>query len=326
MNALTEDFHIELAGAQLTREDFRRDVLAGLSRHEKTLPCKYLYDDEGARLFEEICKLEEYYPTRTELGILERNIGEIASLVGPRCRIIELGSGGGVKTQLLLEHLDHPAVYMPIDVSCSQLQEFAAKIAREHPAIEIHPICADYSSEFDMPDPSATAHSTLVFFPGSTIANLEPDDAIHFLRRISQHCGPDCGLLVGVDLKKSPAILNPAYNDSHGITAKFNLNLLTRVNRELDANFNCEQFRHNAFYDEITGRIEMHLISRRWQVVSVSGVPFSFRPGESIITEHSYKYTPNDFTRLTASAGLKASHCWTDDQNWFSVQYLTPQT
>jgi dimethylhistidine N-methyltransferase len=311
--------------AALTAEGFRRDVLAGLSRPKKTLPCKYLYDEHGARLFEAICELEEYYPTRTEMSILRQNIREIASLLGPGSNLVELGSGSSRKTRLLLEHLERPASYLPVDVARTQLLECSARLAQDYAGLEVWPVCADYTSEFELPDPPPDAGRTTVFFPGSTIGNFEPEEAGLFLRRIARLCGPTGGFLVGVDLKKAPQVLTPAYNDSQGITAKFNLNLLARANRELQAGFDLSLFRHQAFYNEAAGRIEMHLVSRRRQAVPVDGLEFVFAEGESIVTEHSYKYTLREFRQLAAWAGFKVVRCWTDERRWFSVQYLRPR-
>lgn len=313
-----------LSAAELTIEDFRRDVLAGLSRPEKTLPCKYLYDERGARLFEEICDLQEYYPTRTELAILKWHIREIATLPGPNCRVVELGSGSGLKTRLLLEHLDHPAAYVPVDVARAQLLECAERLGREHPGLEVQPVCADYTNDFELPEPPSRAQRTVIFFPGSTIGNFEPSEAAEFLARMSRICGDDGGILLGADLKKSLWMLKRAYNDSRGITAEFNLNLLDRINRELDGDFDRAQFWHHAVYNEAAGRVEMHLVSARRQRVSVCGQEFDFAAGQSIVTEHSYKYTPGEFRRLAARAGLEVARCWTDDRRWFSVQYLAP--
>jgi dimethylhistidine N-methyltransferase len=313
-----------LSAGELTMEDFRRDVLAGLSLQEKTLPCKYLYDERGARLFEQICELEEYYPTRTELAILKWHLREIAALPGRHCRVVELGSGSGLKTRLLLEHLDHPAAYVPVDVSRAQLFECAERLARQHPGTEVQPVCADYTNDFELPEPPARAQRTVIFFPGSTIGNFEPSEAKYFLARMAHLCGRDGGILLGVDLKKSLSMLKRAYNDSRGITAEFNLNLLDRINRELDGDFDRSQFWHHAVYNETAGRIEMLLVSARRQTVRVCGQEFHFAAGESIVTEHSYKYTPGEFRRLAVRAGLEVERCWTDDRRWFSVQYLVP--
>jgi dimethylhistidine N-methyltransferase len=308
--------------AALTVESFRREALAGLSRQKKMLPCKYLYDEQGARLFEAICELEEYYPTRTELGILKENIEEIAEWVGPRANLVDLGSGSGLKTRLLLENVDRPASCLPVDVARAQLLEHSTRLARDFPGLQVNPICADYTAEFGLPDLPPGSGSITAFFPGSTIGNFEPQEAVLFLRRIGRLCGATGGLLIGVDLKKEPGVLNPAYNDSQGVTADFNLNLLARANRELQARFDLAQFRHHAFYNEEAGRIEMHLISKRSQAVPVDGRRFSFGKGESIVTEHSYKYTLEEFRRLAAAGGFEVLRVWTDEHRWFSVQFL----
>jgi dimethylhistidine N-methyltransferase len=310
------------AGPALSAEGFRRDVLAGLSAPTKTLPCIYLYDEKGARLFEAICELEEYYPTRTELSILRRNIHEIASLLGPHANLVELGSGNCLKTRLLLGHLDHPMGYSPVDVARPQLIECSTRLARAYPGLAVEPVCADYTRPFALPALPAGTGRTTVFFPGSTIGNFEPEDAAHFLRRIARLCGPTGGLLVGVDLKKSPETLNAAYNDAQGVTADFNLNLLARINRELQGEFDLEQFQHRAFYNAPAGRIEMHLVSSRQQTVAVDGHHFAFAEGESIVTEHSYKYTVDEFRRLATRAGFEVARHWSDARRWFSVQYL----
>jgi len=205
---------LELGEAELTRENFRRDVWKGLSRPVKSLPCKYFYDQEGARLFEAICELEEYYPTRTEVGILRRNIKEIAPLPGPDCSLVELGSGSSMKTRLLLDHLDRPACYVPVDVARTQLLECSASLALDYVGMEVLPVWADYTHHFELPDFPSISRRTMVFFPGSTIGNFEPDEAVHFLERIAGFCGAEGGLLIGVDLKKDPCVLHHAYNDA----------------------------------------------------------------------------------------------------------------
>jgi dimethylhistidine N-methyltransferase len=303
---------------------FLRDVLAGLSQSKKTLPCKYLYDEQGARLFEAICELEEYYPTRTEVSILEHHIEEIVSLVPPRSNLVDLGSGSSLKTRLLLEHLDRPASCLPVDVAQTQLAECSARLARDFAGVEVCPICADYTHNFSLPDPLPGSGPTTVFFPGSTIGNFEPEEARHFLRRIGRFCHPAGGVLIGVDLKKTPQLLHAAYNDAQGVTAQFNLNLLARANRELEAGFDLSQFEHQAVYNEAAGRIEMHLVSRRPQTVPVDGHRFTFAAGESIVTEHSYKYTLAEFRGLAADAGFDVARSWTDARHWFSVHYLRP--
>ncbi len=314
----------ELDEAELARENFRRDFVEGLSRPEKRLPCKYFYDEEGACLFEAICELDEYYPTRTEVGILQREIKEIARLSGPDCGLVELGSGSSMKTRLLLDHFDRPACYVPIDVARTQLLECSANLAQDYAGLEVLPVCADYTNHFELPDFSPVSKRTVVFFPGSTIGNFEPQEAGHFLQRISRLCGADGGLLIGVDLKKDPRVLVPAYNDAQGVTAEFNLNVLARANRELDARFDLAQFQHHACYNEREGRVEMHLVSRRRQTVSANGARFFFAQGESIVTEHSYKYSREEFLRLVVRAGWEVCQCWTDENEWFGVYYLVP--
>jgi dimethylhistidine N-methyltransferase len=315
----------ELGAAESARENFRRDLVEGLSRPLKRLPCKYFYDEEGSRLFEAICELDEYYPTRTELGILRRAIREIARLWGPDCSLVELGSGSSMKTRLLLDHLDRPVCYVPIDVARTQLLECSANLARDYAGLEVLPVCADYTNHFELPDFSHISKRTMVFFPGSTIGNFEPQEAAHFLRRIRGFCGADGGLLIGVDLKKDRRVLTPAYNDAQGVTAAFNLNVLARANRELDARFDLAQFQHHAYYNEKEGRIEMHLVSRRRQTVSANGSRFFFAKGESIVTEHSYKYSPEEFLRLVVRAGWEMRQFWTDVNKWFGVYYVVPR-
>ncbi|MDB6121712.1 MAG: hypothetical protein JWQ71_705 [Pedosphaera sp.] len=315
-----------LCRAELTLEQFRNDVLAGLTRQKKSVPCKYLYDEEGARLFEAICEVEEYYPTRTEVKILQRNIREIAAWIGANANLVELGSGASTKTRLLLDHLDHPVSYVPIDVARTQLLECSARLAQEHPELEVVPVCADYTNDFSMPNVLAPSARTVIFFPGSTIGNFEPEEAEHFLRRMTKLCCREGGLLLGIDLKKDSGVLNSAYNDARGVTAEFNLNLLARVNGELGADFDISCFRHYAFYNEEMGRIEMHLISRKPQVVSIADEEFSFERGESILTEHSYKYTLDEFRERAARAGVHVARRWVDENRWFSVQLLMPQS
>jgi dimethylhistidine N-methyltransferase len=309
----------------LSTERFRRDVLDGLSAPKKTLPCKYLYDENGARLFETICELEEYYLTRTELSILEQNIGEIVALLGPKANLVEFGSGNCLKTRLLLDHLDQPASYSPVDVAHPQLLLCSARLAHAYPGLAIEPVCADYTRQFTLPAPPAGSGATTFFFPGSTLGNFEPEEAVQFLERISRLCGPAGGLLVGIDLKKSPQFLHAAYNDAKGVTAQFNLNLLVRVNSELQGGFDLDQFQHRALYNASAGRIEMHLTSCCEQTVPVDGHHFAFAKGESIVTEHSYKYTLNQFRRLAARAGFEVARHWSDERRWFSVQYLIPR-
>jgi dimethylhistidine N-methyltransferase len=305
---------------QSDNEDFFRAVSIGLLRPEKTLPCKFLYDAEGSRLFNQICELDEYYPTRTETKILRKNIWEITRAIGRGCRLVEFGSGTSAKTRLLLEHLDKLAGYIPIDISSAQLFDSCQKLAEDFPALEILPISADYTGLFQLPDTSA--QKTVAFFPGSTIGNFEASEALWFLRRVASLCGRNGGLLVGVDLKKDRHILETAYNDRKGVTASFNLNLLARANRELGTDFDLSSFRHQAIYDEARGRIEMRLISLQPQIVRLGNREFFFGEDEYITTEYSYKYSLVEFRELAQRAGFEVLNTWADGDKWFSVQYL----
>jgi dimethylhistidine N-methyltransferase len=301
---------------------FLSETVAGLSRPQKTLPCKFLYDEEGSRLFNEICELEEYYPTRTENQILRDNINEIAGLIGGECRLVEYGSGSSSKTRHLLRHLPSMSGYIPIDISGAQLLESAVQLAGEFPGLEICPVEADYGAISKIPDTKRKPRRTVAFFPGSTIGNFDPAAAIDFLRNIAFLCGHDGGLLIGFDRKKPRRILEPAYNDRKGVTARFNLNLLARANRELGADFDLPAFRHHAPYNETHGRIEMHLVSRRAQIVNLDSQQFSFEEGEYITTEHSYKYTLPGFAGLAWRAGWEPVRNWEDRNHLFSVLFL----
>ena len=305
------------------RADFLADVLAGLAAPQKEIPCKWLYDARGSHLFEQICGLEEYYPTRTELGIMETDVRAMASLLGPGCALIEYGSGSSLKTRLLLQHLARPAAYVPIDISAPALADATSRLARAFPALRILPVCADFSAALDLPLDELEACRRAVYFPGSTIGNFHKADVVAFLREIARQCGRGGGLLIGVDLRKERAVLERAYDDARGITAAFDLNLLARANRELGADFRLERFRHEARYDARHGRIEMHLVSTVSQIVAVGGRTFPFAEGESIWTESSYKYGVSEFAALAALAGWRCQATWTDERAWFSVQYLT---
>ena len=304
------------------REDFRAEVLAGLARSRKQLPCKFFYDRRGSQLFDQICELPEYYLTRTELQILHDHASEMAELLGPRCRFVEYGSGSSSKTRLLLDELHSPASYVPLDISREHLLESAARICAGYPQLKVYPVCADYTKAFALPDGEG-ARRTVIYFPGSTIGNFDPHDARAFLRAAAQRVGIGGGMLTGVDLKKDPSLLHAAYNDASGITAAFNLNLLARINRELDGNFALDRFAHYALYNPRLGRIEMHLVSQAAQTVAAAGRNFAFAEGESIFTESSYKYTLAGFDSLAGASGWHVERVWTDPLKLFSVQYLT---
>jgi dimethylhistidine N-methyltransferase len=310
----------QLARSPLAR--FRADVVAGLTAAVKTLPCKYLYDDRGSRLFDRICDLPEYYPTRTELGILRRHAGDMAAALGECCLVIEYGSGSGMKTPLLLERLKHPAGYVPVEISRDHLLASANELGRRFPDLEVLPVWADFTKDFELPATRRKPRRKAVFFPGSTIGNFGPACAVDLLEGVARLCGPGGGFLVGVDLRKPKAVLEPAYDDAAGVTAAFNKNLLVRINRELGADFDLDQFDHRAVWNDVQSRIEMHLVSRRRQEVHFDGRTIRFAAGESICTEHSHKYTLDAFRDLARTAGLGVRQVWTDEQRWFSVQYL----
>jgi dimethylhistidine N-methyltransferase len=301
-------------------DDFLDDVITGLSGLPKSLPCKYFYDERGSELFAQICELEVYYPTKTELAIMHRHAAEMASLIGRRARLVELGSGSSTKTRILLDRAEHLEAYVPVDISADYLARAAARIAADYPHVPVLPVAADYSRPFALPEPNRAAR-TVVFFPGSTIGNLVPATARRFLRTFARVAGPRGGLLIGVDLKKDPRVLHAAYNDPEGVTAEFNLNLLRRINRELEGDFDLSRFRHEAFYDQKEGRIEMQLVSLARQIVCVAGTRFSFCENEPISTEYSYKYDTSEFAKLAASAGFALRRTWTDERAYFAVQY-----
>lgn len=315
------------AVAVLDREpassDFLSEVIAGLSHQPRTLPCKFFYDERGAALFQKICELPEYYVTRSELQILRLYGAEIAETLGAQIELIGLGTGAGTKTRILLEELKEPQVYVPIDISKEQLQKSTTRFHQIFPSLEILPVCADYLEPFELPLPRRVSTRSVVYFPGSTIGNFQPDDAGKFLRRIADLCGPNGGLLIGVDLQKDQQIIESAYNDSAGVTAEFNLNLLTRANRELGADFDLKHWRHRAIYNPTDGRIEMHLISEIDQTVRVEDRQWSFHAGEKIISEYSYKYAPDGFTALAREAGFEFARMWTDNAHLFGVFYFT---
>lgn len=299
---------------------FLADVVAGLSQPHKTLPSKYFYDARGSALFDAICELEEYYPTRTETALLARRAADIAAFAGPDATVVELGSGSSVKVRLLLDALDRPALYVPVDISREHLLASAARLAEDYPGLTVVPVAADYVQGFALPC-SLAPERTLAFFPGSTIGNLLPGEAERFLARWRPALAGG-GMLVGVDLKKDKAVLDAAYDDAAGVTAAFNLNLLARINRELAGGFDLSAFRHRAFYDPAKGRVEMHLVSTRDQIVPAAGRRFAFQAGESIHTENSCKYAVPGFEALATRAGYRPARVWTDPDALFSVHWL----
>lgn len=306
--------------------DLLSDVISGLSSDPRTLPCKYFYDERGAALFQKICELPEYYVTRTEIDILGRYRAEIASQLGPNIELIGLGTGAGTKTRSLIAALESPAVYVPIDISEKQLRKSSMLFQKIFPHLEILPVCADYLQPVILPLPRHKAARNVVYFPGSTIGNFEPNEALEFLRRVANVSGPGGGLLIGVDLQKDQNVIEAAYNDKAGVSAQFNLNLLAHINRETGANFDLSRWQHRAIYNSEAGRIEMYLISATDQTVRIQDRQFHFRAGEKILTEHSYKHTPEGFIALAGQAGFDFVKLWTDDARLFGVFYFVTAT
>jgi len=274
-------------------------------------------------LFQQICDLPEYYITRTEIEILRLHGADMAMALGPQIELIGLGTGAGTKTRILLEELRDPLVYVPIDISKEQLEKSSARFREMFPSLQILPVCADYLEPFELPLPRQLSSRSVVYFPGSTIGNFEPDAAGEFLTRLAELAGDGGGLLIGVDLQKDRPVLERAYNDSSGVTAEFNKNLLARVNRELGADFDLRRWQHHAVYNSAEGRIELYLISEIAQVVRIAGREFDFRAGEEILTEYSYKHTIPGFIGLARQAGFHFEQVWTDDARWFGVFYFT---
>jgi dimethylhistidine N-methyltransferase len=300
---------------------FARDLLAGLSARNRSISPKYFYDAQGSVLFDSICELPEYYPTRTELGILRDNAQDIARHAGERAEIVEFGAGSLQKIRLLLDAMK-PSRYVPIDISGEHLEHAARGLRRDYPGLDIQAVAADYTHALDLPASGARAGRRVGFFPGSTIGNFTPDEALQFLR-IAARVLRGGALLVGADLVKDPGILHAAYNDAQGVTAAFNLNLLARANREIGARFDLEQFAHSAFYNAPLQRIEMHLMSRQRQRVNVCGQVFDFAEGETLHTENSYKFTVDSLRALASRAGFRPGPVWTDAKGLFSVHWLT---
>lgn len=315
----TNQSRVEVLDYHPTIEDVRRNVLDGLKSTPKRLDSKLLYDAKGSALFEEITTLPEYYPTRAELDILRRYANEISTYIGEHVVLIELGSGSSKKVKILLDAISDPAAYMPVDISREFLEASTESLSKIYPNLRIVAICADYTQPFTLP---AVSSKKVLFFPGSTFGNFEPREAEKFLARMSRILTSGDGLLIGLDLQKSSAVLNAAYNDATGVTAAFNLNLLERINRELNANFQLHQFVHSAFYNEEKKRIEMHLKSVVDQVVTVANEHIPFEKGETIHTENSYKFSVPAFQQLVKNAGFKPVKVWMDTESLFSVQYL----
>jgi dimethylhistidine N-methyltransferase len=302
--------------------DARADIISGLTARQKRISPKYFYDERGSKLFDRICGLDEYYITRTERGLLQRHLVEVATLIGPRAVVIELGAGSNAKIRMLLDHLHEPAAYLPVDISRDYLLEQAEELAADYPRVHVQPVVADFARPFRLPNLPVPTERKLIFFPGSTIGNFSRARAHELLTFMAAEARHNGALLIGVDLRKDPAILHAAYNDEAGVTAEFNLNVLARLNRELDADFRLRDFEHCAVYDETESRIEMRLVSTRRQTVNVADVRVTFDAGEHIVTEHSHKYSVGEFRGLARRAGFETERTWIDDRALFSIHYL----
>lgn len=310
-----------MAAASAWTSGFGLDLSRAFEQRPRSIAPKYFYDAEGSRLFERICELPEYYPTRVERAILREHAADMAALVGPNAEIVEFGAGACEKVRLLLAHLESPACFRPIDISADMLHDASARLRRDHPALAVEPVVADCFGDFELPPMHPGARRRVGFFPGSTLGNFTPDEALAFLQRACSMLRGG-GLLLGVDLVKDPALLHAAYNDRAGITAAFNLNLLARANRELGTAFDLSRFAHCAFYNAPLQRVEMHLVSRCRQHEVLAGVRHEIEEGETLHTENSYKYTIDGLRALAARAGFAPGPVWTDPDRLFSVHWL----
>ena len=298
------------------------EIINGLSQSEKMISPKYFYDERGSQLFDKITRLPEYYPTETELGIMRANVGAIAGLVGKHASLIEFGSGSSLKTRVLLEHMNDLAVYVPVDISEDHLLDSARRIRAEFPGLEVLPVVADFTQPFQLPSPAIMPVRNIVYFPGSTIGNFTHETASELLQVMHHEAGEGGALLIGVDLQKDPDIIRRAYNDSAGVTAEFNLNMLRHLNREFDADFDLDAYEHSAEYNENEGRVEIRLISDQDQEITVGNTSFSIDKDEAILTEYSHKYTLDGFAAMANGAGFRVARVWMDAERLFSVQYL----
>jgi L-histidine N-alpha-methyltransferase len=310
------------AAQQIVPDDELLELLDGLRQPEMMISPKYFYDERGSQLFDEITRLPEYYPTETELGIMQDHIGEIASLVGKQASLIEFGSGSSLKTRILLQHLDELAAYVPVDISEDHLLQSAQQIREEFPHLDVLPVVADFTQPFRLPSPKVMPVRNVVYFPGSTIGNFTNDAAQELLAVMHGEAGAGGALLIGVDLQKDPAIIEAAYNDSAGVTAEFNRNMLRHLNREFGADFDLDAFSHSAEYNEEEGRVEIRLVSEQDQEFTLGDESFSIGKDEAILTEYSHKYTLDGFAAMAETAGFRVARVWTDADRLFSVQYL----
>jgi L-histidine Nalpha-methyltransferase len=306
-------------------DELTDDVIEGLRKSPKELSPVWFYDELGSFLFDSICELPEYYVTRTEVGIMDAHAAEMAYCIGPQAALIEFGSGTSLKTRLLLDVLDEPVAYVPVDISRDHLLDAAGDLARDYPALQVRPVCADFTQPFELPRRVAAAQRRVVYFPGSTLGNFTHEQAQGLLARIRKMIGRNGGLLIGIDLRKDPGVLQRAYDDAAGVTAEFNLNALRHLNRELGSDFDLKAFEHCAVWVEDESRIEMHLVSKRDQVVNVRGERIAIGRGEHLRTEYCHKYTLEGFADLAARADLAVTRVWMDVEKKFSVQLLEPR-
>ncbi len=304
--------------------EMRTDVLRGLASKPKRLPSKYFYDARGSELFEQICAQPEYTLTRDELAIMRVHAHEIAAALGANVRLVEYGSGSGLKTRLLLRHLQTPAAYVPVEIARDALRASVAKLASEFPQIEMLPMCADFTQPVALPRAGRSAQRTVIYFPGSTLGNFDAHDSVRLLKQMRAEVGEGGAALIGIDLKRDRVTLEAAYNDAAGVTARFTLNMLARFNRELGANFDLSAFRHRARWNALAGRIETHLVSARAQSVRVANHTFHFEIDEAMLVEYSCKYSLEEFSALAARADLRVTRSWSDAQSRFSVVLLQP--
>lgn len=314
---------VELIDQAPTSNNMLKEVLVGLSKSQKSIDPKFLYDKKGSEIFERICELPEYYPTRAETEIYKNHARDICKLIGPEALIIEPGSGSAEKVRFLLKKLNRPVGYVPVEISREILLRTVEELGDEFPDLRTIPVCADFKENLDLPlSVDSQKGRKIVFFPGSTIGNLDPQEALQFLKKVSKVVGQNGGLLIGVDLKKDKDTIELAYDDPQGVTAAFNLNLLDRLNNEINATFEIDNFNHEAFYNEELGRVEMHLKSKVSQLVRVNETIFRFKEGETIHTENSYKYSTDEFCELCAKARLKIKQCWKDSNKMFCVYFF----
>jgi len=299
------------------------ELVEGLSQPQKMISPKYFYDEAGSRLFEQITELPEYYLTDAELEIMRTHVDDMAALIGKQASLIEFGSGSSLKTRILLEHIDELAAYVPVDISAEHLYASAQKIRREFPGLDVRPVVADFTRPFALPTPAVMPVKNVVYFPGSTIGNFEEAEAMELLRVMYAEAGAGGALLIGLDLQKDPAIIDQAYNDSKGVTAEFNLNVLRHLNASHSAEFDVDAFEHRAEYDEDEGRVVLELVSQKDQTFAIGSKEFDIADGETIVTEYSHKYTLEGFARMAHDAGFEVEKVWTDPKQLFSVQYCT---